>query len=180
MANNPKDQSLESLAILSSIRAAMELRKRKNYGGITHGCSKWPEYRVWKIMIQRCENPNLEKYQIYGKRGIRVCARWRKSFVNFILDVGRRPSGNHSIDRINNDKGYQPGNVRWATRTVQARNCRKARRITFGGETRCIIEWAEKLHVDYRALQMRFGRGWSAERALTQKFRKSPCMESKT
>lgn len=89
-----------------------------------HGLRKAPEYRLWQNMVQRCGNPNNPRYDDYGGRGIRVCARWRKSFAAFYADVGPRPSAKHSIDRIDNDGNYEPGNVRWATAYQQVHNRR--------------------------------------------------------
>lgn len=83
-----------------------------------------PEYRAWTNMKSRCQNPNHVQFPDYGGRGIRVCERWQ-TFENFLADVGRRPSKFHSIDRINNDGGYEPGNVRWATWEEQNSNQRK-------------------------------------------------------
>jgi len=77
-------------------------------------------------MKDRCLNKSAPAYAAYGGRGIRVCKRWQKSFQAFLKDVGRRPSTNHSLDRINNNtkRGYCPSNVRWATKRQQARNRR--------------------------------------------------------
>jgi hypothetical protein len=100
---------------------------------IKHGeasvADKSPEYQTWVHMIGRCENPNIERYPRYGGRGIKVCRRWRTSFTNFLADMGRRPSSVHSIDRINNDGNYEPGNCRWATRVEQANNKSNSRRV---------------------------------------------------
>jgi hypothetical protein len=90
----------------------------------THGMFGVPEYHSWSGMIQRCTNPGNPSYANYGGRGITVCERWR-SFKDFLLDMGRRPKGT-SIDRIDNDGSYEPGNCRWATRTVQNSNKRRA------------------------------------------------------
>jgi hypothetical protein len=76
-------------------------------------------------MIRRCENPNDQAYPRYGGRGITVCPEWRADFAAFLRDVGRRPNPELSIDRIDNDRGYEPGNVRWATAKQQANNRRK-------------------------------------------------------
>lgn len=85
-----------------------------------------PEFGIWRTMIQRCENPNVKGYKNYGARGIKVCERWRRNYADFLSDMGRRPSRRHSIDRIENDGDYEPGNCRWATRFLQNTNRRPA------------------------------------------------------
>lgn len=81
------------------------------------------EYTVWDNMIRRCENPANPRFKHYGGKGITVCARWRHSFLNFLSDMGRRPSVKHSIDRYPNPNGnYEPTNTRWATQGEQALN----------------------------------------------------------
>lgn len=79
------------------------------------------EARTWERMKQRCLNPNATGYQRYGGRGITVCDRWL-SFANFLADMGPRPSASRTLDRINNDGNYEPGNCRWATPKEQGRN----------------------------------------------------------
>jgi hypothetical protein len=126
-----------------------------------------PEYQAWSSLIARCENPKNKRYRIYGARGITVCPEWRESFGLFLSHVGPRPSNKHSIERINNMTGYEPGNVRWATRTEQARNTRINRFLTLNGETHCISAWAEILGINVSTLDARLRRGWTVERALS-------------
>lgn len=101
----------------------------------THGhrkSKKRPsEYQVWASMIQRCTNPNVDKYKDYGGRGITVCDRWR-DFENFLADMGKRTSKKHSIDRIDVNGNYELGNCKWSTRTEQVRNIRIPKRNTSG------------------------------------------------
>ncbi len=85
------------------------------------------EYITWCSIIGRCHCPTNHKYPRYGGRGITMCARWRNSFEDFLADMGRRPSSKHSIDRIDNDGNYEPGNCRWATASEQVRNSTTAK-----------------------------------------------------
>lgn len=134
----------------------------------THGLWRRPEYKTWENAIQRCTNPNHSSYERYGGRGIRVCEEWRDSFLAFFEHVGPRPSPAHSIDRIDNDGDYEPGNVRWATDREQRANTRRTRRLTFQGRTQSLAMWAQEMGIRKSTLHYRFVcLGWSAERALT-------------
>lgn len=125
------------------------------------------EYSIWMNMRARCNNPRNGSYDKYGGRGITVCERWQADFLNFLQDMGRRPSTDHSIDRIDNDGDYEPGNCRWATRKEQCRNRRSSRRIGFCGETKTMAEWAEETGLPTNVIFWRLQRGWTVERALT-------------
>ncbi len=125
------------------------------------------EYRIWHGMKQRCLNPNYPAYPDYGGRGVTVCEPWRTSFESFLADMGPRPSPRHSIERIDNDKGYEPGNCRWATPLDQSRNRRSNRVLTFRGQTKPVSAWASELGIKAAAIINRLDRGWSAEKALS-------------
>ena len=129
------------------------------------------EYSIWMNLRSRCYNPKNTRYDMYGGRGITVCQRWRDDFMNFLEDMGRRPSSDHSIDRIDNDGNYEPSNCRWATRSEQARNRRSSRFLEFGGRRITLAEWAEEIGIDKRTLHIRLKAGWSIERALTEPLR---------
>lgn len=133
------------------------------HGGTNRGIAT-PTYRVWKHMIARCNSPTDKDFGAYGGRGIAVCVRWR-SFANFLADMRQRPSG-LELDRIDNNKGYDPTNCRWVDRRAQCRNKRNNRLITFNGETLCLSAWAERVGVHPATLRWRL-RVWSLRSALT-------------
>ena len=94
----------------------------------THGMRWSPEYSVWSGMKRRCFNPNEQNYAYYGGRGITICPEWAESFETFYRDMGPRPSDDLSIDRIDVDGNYEPGNCRWATATEQSSNQRRSKK----------------------------------------------------
>lgn len=108
------------------------LQSRQTKHGHKAGGRYTPEYIAWSNIIARCTRPRSQAWANYGGRGITICDRWRHDFVAFLADVGSRPSSLHSIDRIDNDCGYEPGNVRWATSSDQAKNRRGRERDAEG------------------------------------------------
>jgi hypothetical protein len=133
----------------------------------THRLIQSPEYGVWHSMKGRCGTPTYPGFANYGGRGITVCDRWQNSFESFYEDMGPRPSANHSIERIDNEGNYEPGNCRWATRLDQARNKRTNRKLTYKGQTLTISEWAVKTGLQDGTIRKRLNSGQSVERALT-------------
>ena len=135
----------------------------------THGLRKHPLYHAWWAMRQRCSNPADPAYYRYGGRGIRVCDRWQGAFgfVNFLADMGERPSVKHSLDRRDNDKGYSPDNCRWATARDQAHNMRTNVNLTVDGRTQCIAAWAAETGLKRGTIQWRIRQGWSHKLAVT-------------
>lgn len=135
-----------------------------------HGHAKTPSgpsrtYRSWREMKQRCLNVTCKGYPRYGGRGITVCERWL-DFENFLADMGERPEGT-SLDRVNNDGGYELSNCRWATPAQQSRNKSGIRLLTFQGRTMCVGDWAKELGVWPSSITQRIEYGWPLERALT-------------
>lgn len=124
------------------------------------------EYRAWSCMRTRCSNPKFVDWDIYGGRGIRVCARW-SSFANFFEDMGVKPSPKHSLDRKDSNGNYEPDNCRWATPKEQANNCSTNRKVTFNGETLPLPEWAARIGITRESLRDRIDGGWTIEKALT-------------
>lgn len=122
-------------------------------------------------MIRRCTNERCESFPYYGGRGISVCARW-KSFEKFLEDMGERPDNSMSIERINNDLGYEPGNCVWATPTEQARNRSTCWRLTFQGKTMSVSAWADETGIGESTIRQRIKKlGWPVECALTESVR---------
>ena len=135
--------------------------KRRSY----HAMTGTREYRVWWDMMQRCRNPKLRNYHLYGGRGIRVCLRWFE-FLNFYMDMGNQPA-DLELDRINTNGNYEPKNCRWATREQGANNTRCNVRFTYKGESLTIPVWARRYGLNTNCLDHRIKAGWPMEKALT-------------
>lgn len=124
----------------------------------THGKSNTREYRIWKQAKNRCFSPAVKGYDYYGARGITMCEDWKKDFAAFYRDMGPCPLG-LTLERINNDGHYEPGNCKWASRVEQARNTRDATFVTHEGETLHLKEWAERTGIQYKTLHSRHRHG---------------------
>lgn len=129
-----------------------------------------PERHLLVLMLQRCHNPRHPKFHLYGGRGITVAAEWhgRDGFAAFRAHIGPRPSLKHSVDRIDNSRGYEPGNVRWATQHEQMLNTRRTVWITAFGKTLTLDGWAVETGIRRRTLEWRREQGWDSERIVSQ------------
>ena len=133
----------------------------------THGVGyECKEYRTWRNAKNRCYNPKAEKFPRYGERGVTMDETWAASYEAFLAGVGRAPSPKHSLDRRDNDKGYVPGNVYWATAKEQANNSSKTVRLTVDEQTHPLTYWAEKLQVRAGNIRFRLNAGWTDRQAI--------------
>jgi hypothetical protein len=134
---------------------------------IKHRMAHTPEHNAWCLMKSRCNNKNHPRYKDWGGRGITVHPEWNHDFMAFFRYIGPRPSKNHSVDRIDGSKGYEPGNVRWATKQQQSAN-----RPNFcwfienEGKRQTISEWAREIGISRGSLRDRLRLGWSVQEAL--------------
>ncbi len=112
-----------------------------------HGLTGTPEYWAWRDIKKRCYNPNNKWYKNYGGRGIKMYEPWITSFVSFLQYVGNRPDRGYSIDRIDNNGDYEPGNVKWSTKKEQDNNRRTTVLITENGVTKSYRQWSEHYNV---------------------------------
>lgn len=132
---------------------------------VTHGQCGTRAYKAWQNMICRCEQPSTRYFERYGGRGIVVCAKWRESFLSFYADMGEPPAG-MSLDRIDNDGGYEPGNCRWATQRQQMRNRDATLVVEWSGEKVPLIVLCEEIGLSYNMARKRLRRGWTVSDAL--------------
>lgn len=141
------------------------LRLRSERHGETRGNQITVEYATWSSMLRRCYNDHVQNYARYGGKGVRVCRRWHR-FTNFLADMGRRPSNDHTIERRRNDRNYTPSNCYWATRAEQARNTSYCWRIRIAGVTRTAVEWCTILRLPDKRIYTRLAAGWTPHEAL--------------
>lgn len=123
-------------------------------------------YNSWQSMKTRCGVTGKRFFKNYKGRGITVCKQW-ETFDVFLRDMGERPTLDHTLDRIDNNGNYEPGNCRWATRKEQSRNTRTNRLITISGVTKCLTDWCQETGVGRSIASSRICRGWSPEKAVT-------------
>lgn len=150
------------------VAAIAASRVKRDAGGHilpSHNRSKGREYSSWAAMKRRCLRPDHRMARWYSERGITICERWY-DFANFFADMGPRPPGT-SLDRIDVNGNYEPGNCRWAELRIQHNNKRNTRRIEAFGRTQSIAEWAKELGLSHERIRSRINRGISPEDALT-------------
>lgn len=129
-----------------------------------HGCHNNYTYQSWANMLRRCRNKSAPGAENYIGRGIIVCERWLQ-FENFLADMGDRPEGK-SLDRINNNGNYEPGNCRWASQKEQMDNTRRNRLLTYNGETKNLTEWARIRNLNVATIYRRLHKRWDMEKVL--------------
>jgi hypothetical protein len=140
--------------------------------GHSYAAGRSPTYRSWHAMKQRALNPKDPNAKHYSERGITVCERWL-DFKNFLADMGERPEGT-SLDRIDNSKGYEPGNCRWVSQKEQMRNRRTNVFIEHNGKRQTVREWSIELGISFTTLRTRMKAGWPTHRVLsTSRFAKN-------
>lgn len=157
-------------------------RDRTSAASKTHGLShKCREYNSWQNMLRRCKTSTHPDYPCYGGRGISVCERWDSpaGFINFLSDMGRSPGRGYSVDRLNVNGNYEPGNVRWATQKQQMQNVRKNVRVTVGERTEVLSEWIRELGLHSASIYYRMRHGMSPLEAITRKSHKGKPLRSK-
>ncbi len=131
-------------------------------------------YDIWNNMRDRCNNPHNPKYALYGGRGIAVCDEWDdySAFKEWAILHGYQD--NLSIDRIDTNEGYRPGNCRWVTQKIQCNNKRNNRYLTFNGKTKTMMEWSECIDIPYSTIRSRLNKlGWTTDRALSTPVRRA-------
>ena len=136
------------------------------------GCTK--AYYTWQAMKRRCLTDYDKRSERYQSRGITICDDWVGSFESFLSDVGEPPTGQHSLDRIDNDKGYSKENCRWATAKEQANNKTSNYKITVNGETKNLCQWSELTGIKRETIKNRIRRGWSESDAVLTPVGKKP------
>lgn len=156
--NGRKSMTIHSCGCMANITKAQK--------HTTHGATGTPEHESWASMLSRCFNPSVDHFHMYGGRGITVCDRWRKSFSNFLVDMGLRPSGT-TLDRYpNRDGNYEPGNCRWATPDQQSNNTRRNRFYVLNGKRLTMKQIAVEVGISYWTLRGRLDRGMPVEAAI--------------
>ncbi len=145
-----------------SIDRTIAFNKKNN---TTHGSTGSKTYVAWRSMKARCLNKNSESYGRYGGRGIVICDKWVDSFESFLVDMGEAPAS-MTLDRIDNNGDYTPGNCKWSTCEEQANNRSSNVILTVDGCSMSISMWARKVGLKRSTLEARIKNGWRHEKAV--------------
>lgn len=146
-------------------------KQQRRVGQFVHGESKTVLHNLWTEVRRRCFHRGGSNYKAYGGRGITMHKPWAddyREFAKYVRKTIGEPPAGLQLDRINNSKGYVPGNLRWATRSQQCNNTRRNRWIKFDGKRLTLSQWAVTLGLSQSTLNARFMRGWTVREALTQ------------
>jgi hypothetical protein len=136
----------------------MSYKKGTNY--FNHGDTNSDEYKSWLSMKRR------QYVEPYLSKGIKVCDEWVNNYPQFLQDMGRKPSPDYTIDRINNSEGYYPTNCRWSDKTTQQRNQEQSKWVSVNGEMKHIMELSEEYGIHYNTLRERWNDGIRDEKIL--------------
>lgn len=142
----------------------------------THGGKGTKAHSIWQGIVQRCKNPNTKQWKDYGGRGITLCQEW-ETYEGFVLDMGQPPAG-HCIERVNNAIGYTKENCKWATRKEQQNNRRNTTVLSYLGEKKTLIDWADIAGITTGTLRSRISNSWPVEEALGFKQRQRKSKEN--
>lgn len=164
---NKKTVTGRNLISGASASCGCEVGKSAKQRFTTHGRTSHEMFHRYRSMIDRCYNKNAAEYENYGGRGITVCQQWIDSIDSFIQDIGVPSSPTHSLDRKDNNAGYSPDNVRWATKKDQSINRRVTQMLSFNGVEMCAADWGRSLGMTKKAVLDRIRAGWPLELALT-------------
>lgn len=145
---------LQTSKSCASCRVKKQPRKKKPTEELKKTKSYFPEYRTWISMKSRCLNSKVKQYPYYGGRGIKVHEPWLLNFECFLEYIGPKPDKNYTLDRIDPNGNYEPGNVRWASRAQQSTNTRKNINIIFNGEIMCLTYACQKTNINISRVQM--------------------------
>ena len=163
------DCGAETVVVASAVRTGhtASCGCGKHKGNTKHGARRSRLYTIWCNMKARCDNPKHPAFRNYGGRGITYAPEWA-TFEGFAAGVGAPPSALHTLDRIDNESGYAPGNIRWATRGVQARNLRQNVWVTIGGATKCFHDWCADYDINAASVYRRLAAGEDIVSAITR------------
>ena len=162
-----KDIAMSSVQSGNSLSCGCIQREVASARFKTHGLSRTKEYRCWAHMIRRCTDSSSRMFKYYGARGITVCEEWMV-FENFLRHVGHAPTVNHTLDRRDNDKGYEPSNCRWVTMAVQSVNKRSNVYYDFDGHKLTLPEISKRSNIHVATLAARIKNGLTVEQAISK------------